>query len=74
VSCAALFSSSSLRFYYANIASSIFDKEDMANIIKKSELENGVRLKKFDVKYTRVYMRIIMYIFIYMILIVKELH
>jgi hypothetical protein len=46
----------------------------MANIIKKSELENGVRLKKFDVKYTRVYMRIIIYIFIYMILIVKELH
>jgi hypothetical protein len=46
----------------------------MANIIKKSELENDVRLKKFDVKYTRVYMRIIMYIFIYMILIIKELH
>jgi hypothetical protein len=60
--------------YYANITSSIFDKEDMANIIKKSELENDVRLKKFDVKYTRVYMRIIIYIFIYMILIIKELH
>jgi hypothetical protein len=25
--------------YYANITSSIFDKEDMANIVKKSELE-----------------------------------
>jgi hypothetical protein len=25
--------------YYANITSSIFDKEDMDNIVKKSELE-----------------------------------